>query len=554
MVDDILYNDIIHLMDATKTEVQYTCLGTEILLLALVSIPDSMTHLILQELKVSKENILDAIHHSYFLRKDAPYTSRLKEVIARAQKLESEKEYVYDEAYLYSLLSSEDNAAINILRGFEIEGRIILDELNNALDYLSQESNLLINMTKLAKEGKNNPFIGRKDYLERMDRILSKKQKNNCMLIGLAGVGKSGLVEGLCEQYLKTKPEVTIYRMDLGAVLAGTRYRGDLEERLLDVLEEIKDQNCILFIDEIHNILSTGYAESSMDIANLLKPYLARSSLKCIGATTTEEYYKYIDKDKALSRRFQNIYVHEPKEEECFEILRGIKKEYEVFHHVHYSNKVLRDIIHASSYLIHRHFPDKAIDLLDESGLYATRHHQKEVNHFHVHTLILEMLGINRSKAQKKLTYLPKTIQTSIEEYLNLKSKPYILYHVCINQEQKEHIIKSLKEVFQINEEHILEVDFHDFTDPHHLSTLLGTSPGYVGYDNGGTLSNHILKHDISIVVFKNYMEEETILHKILKQIQIEGKIKDFQGNDLDFKNTCLLFLPEKKEKIGFVS
>ncbi len=552
MVDDILYNDIIHFMEKTKKEMHCFCLGTEMLLLALISIPDSMTNLILKELRITKENIIDKINHSYFLRKENHYTSCLEEVIHQAQKLESEKEYVYDEAYLYSLLSSDDNAAINILRGFEIEGRIILDELNNALDYLQQESNILINITKMAKEGKNNPFIGRKDYLERMDRILSKKQKNNCMLIGLAGVGKSGLVEGLANLYLTEKPTITIYRLDLGSVLAGTRYRGDLEERLMDVLDDIKNQNCILFIDEIHNILSTGYAENSMDIANILKPYLARSNIKCIGATTIEEYYKYIDKDKALARRFQNIYVTEPKQEECYTILQGIKKDYENFHNVKYTDEVIYYIIKASSYISNRYFPDKAIDLLDECGLYTRRKHKEIVDALDIQELILENKGINKNLSLEKLNKVSNNIKNDLYNYLTFNIEKYILWLNCNNDEEIKQYQKEIMDILSLNEEHVLEIDFHDYTDQHQLSTLLGTSPGYVGYDEGGILSNHILKHDISIVIFKNMSKENRLLFKMIDKIKNTGKIKDYKGNDLIFKNTCLLFLEEKKEKIGF--
>ncbi len=554
MIDDILYKDIIDLMEVNRSVVEYECIGTEVLLLALVSIEDSMTNLILKEMKVTKETIADKIKESFFIRPQTKYTQTLENVIKEAKLLESEQEYVYDEAYLFSLLNNKDNVALEILKSLQIEGKIILDELSNALDYLQQESNLLINMTRLVKEKKTNPFIGREDYIEKIDRILSKKQKNNCMLIGLAGVGKSGLVEGVAQTYLKNKPDVTIYQLDLGALIAGTRYRGDLEERLMDTLDELKEINCILFIDEIHNILAGSSSENTLDIANLLKPYLARSMIKCIGATTVEEYYKTIHKDKALARRFQNIYINEPKADECFRILKGIKKDYEAFHNVIYTDEILHFIIHASKYNLHNNFPDKAIDILDESGLLTARKKKTYVTQDIIKGLIFENLGISYNDVLKKTQKTKNNIQNDIINYLNLVNDKYITSYEIETNDEKNQIIKDLVHIFNFTEDIILEIDLNDYPSDHHLASLLGTSPGYIGYDDGGILSNHVIKHNIIVVIFKNYLAGNIVLDRIITKIKSTGKIKDFKGNELNFLNCFLFFMKEDKKSIGFES
>ena len=204
-------------------------------------------------------------------------------------------------------------------------------------------------MKKKTKNKELNRLIGRKDILNNIDNILSKKQKNNCMLIGPAGVGKSGIVEGLAYYYLNNKKNYTIYQLDIGSLIAGTKYRGDLEEKLMDVMDILQDEDVLLFIDEIHNIMNTN-TENSIDIANLLKPFLARTSIKCIGATTIEEYYKTIAKDKALARRFKTIYVNEPNHQETIKILMGIKSDFEQCYNINYSNYIIKKIVYSSKY------------------------------------------------------------------------------------------------------------------------------------------------------------------------------------------------------------
>ena len=288
---------------------------------------------------------------------------------------------VFEEHILYALLTTPNTVALHIIDKMGVDVNDLIDDLNIIYNLGFKDelnNNYLINITKEAKLNRLNPFIGREQTIEKIIRILSKKQKNNPMLIGNAGVGKSALVEGVAMTLLKENPKYNIYRLDLGMIIAGTKYRGDLEERLLEVVDKIKNPNAIVFIDEIHNIVGSGSSEGTLDIANILKPILARSEIKCIGATTLDEYYRYIEKDKALARRFQNVFIDEASNEETYEIMKGIVHCYEEFHKVKYPDEILKYIIIASEFIANRRLPDKAIDILDESGLVCHLNNHKK--------------------------------------------------------------------------------------------------------------------------------------------------------------------------------
>ena len=271
----------------------------------------------------------------------------------------------------YALLTTPSSLAIDILQkaGADIED--LIEEVNNIYNFAPSgelNKNYLVNLTKEAKLDRLNPFIGRAHIIDKIIRILSKRQKNNPMLIGSAGVGKSALVEGVAMRFLETNPGVNIYRLDLGMIIAGTKYRGDLEERMIEVMEKIKNPHSIVFIDEIHNIVGSGSSEGTLDIANILKPILARSEIKCIGATTLEEDYRYIERQgtrTALSERLRRGGFAR----ETYAIIKGIAYKYEEYHRVKYSDRVLRYIVHFIS--LNRKLPDKAIDILDERGCCA---------------------------------------------------------------------------------------------------------------------------------------------------------------------------------------
>ena len=348
--------------------------GTEHLLLAMYQVEESICHFLLEEKDITYEKLLEVVNGLVILRKNESkedtYSKKFQEVILYAQRLSEdlESEYVYDEHIFYVMLKEYDTVAYVVLEklGLDIEELKRDIEEIFSFDEAKEKENIpypfLIN---LSTSQKIHPFVLRNNYIEKIKYILSKKQKNNPLLIGNAGVGKTAIVEGLSE-ILK---DVSIYQLDLGSIVAGTKYRGELEEKLTKAMEYIKRKKAILFIDEIHNIVGAGSNDGSLDIANILKPYLSRSDIKLIGATTLDEYYRHIDKDKALSRRFQNVFIDEPTEKETYVILKEIKASYEEYHNVKYSDQILQEIIEKSKlYLVRRSFPDKAIDVMDEIG------------------------------------------------------------------------------------------------------------------------------------------------------------------------------------------
>lgn len=546
MNNEILKKEIIQKIEEYRYLVDYQAMGTEILLLSLMSIEDTMTNLILRQLNIELDDLEKVINNCIFIRENTKYTKTLEDVLAYADKLQNENEYLLDEAYLYSILEHKNCSALEVLSHFQIAGNEIKEELQNALDILEEDDRLLINLTKKAKFKELNKFIGRKHYIKNIDLVLSKKQKNNCMLIGPAGVGKSGIVEGLAYYYLKNNPRYTIYQLDLGNLIAGTRYRGDLEEKLMNVLDMIAGDNNIIFIDEIHNILNNSNNENSIDIGNLLKPFLARNTLKCIGATTMDEYYKTIAKDKALARRFKNIIVSEPSLMETYNILNGIKKDFEQFYHIKYSKEDLRQIIKASQYYPSLYNPDKAIDIFDEFGAYK----KKMGNYKTIKDIVFNNLGIDYHKSLRllKQSCLDTMIKEKIIKYFNLEGEKYILKANIDNI----NIIKNLQEIFNLDSSSLLTIDINDYNSEHLISTLLGTSPGYVGYEDNGILFKHINEHYISIIVFKNFHPTDYLYKRLINKILETGVIQDYQGRNINFFNTILLFMDQSNKKIGF--
>ena len=350
--------------------------GSEHLLLAMYKKKDTICHFLLDEKQITYDDILRVIHNLVIFRKSdsqsLTYTKKFQEIILYSETLAKDlgSKYVYDEHIFYVMLKEEDSIASIVLEklGLDIEDLMIdIEEIFNFFEGTSEKEDLEITpypfLTNLSKTKKVHPFIKRSNYIEKIIYILSKKQKNNPLLIGNAGVGKTAIIEGLSE-ILKNE---TIYQLDLGSIVSGTKYRGELEEKITKAMEYIKKHHAIVFIDEIHNIVGAGSNDGSLDIANILKPYLSRSDIKLIGSTTLDEYYRFIEKDKALTRRFQNVYIDEPNEAETYEILEGIKQSYEEYHQVKYSSYSLQKIItNAKLFLINKSFPDKAIDILDE--------------------------------------------------------------------------------------------------------------------------------------------------------------------------------------------
>lgn len=540
--------------------------GTEHLLLAMYQVEESICHFLLEEKDITYEKLLEVVNGLVILRKNESkedtYSKKFQEVILYAQRLSEdlESEYVYDEHIFYVMLKEYDTVAYVVLEklGLDIEELKRDIEEIFSFDEAKEKENIpypfLIN---LSTSQKIHPFVLRNNYIEKIQYILSKKQKNNPLLIGNAGVGKTAIVEGLSE-ILK---DVSIYQLDLGSIVAGTKYRGELEEKLTKAMEYIKRKKAILFIDEIHNIVGAGSNDGSLDIANILKPYLSRSDIKLIGATTLDEYYRHIDKDKALSRRFQNVFIDEPTEKETYVILKEIKASYEEYHNVKYSDQILQEIIEKSKlYLVRRSFPDKAIDVMDEIGT-RKKSSNKSFSKL-IDETIEDLTGIKNLTLERlkkvELNYpslKPKYLQfiKKKEFEVNTNNLAFAMVNSDFNV---EYLIEDLYKLFAFKKEMYLEIDLENYIDYASINNLIGSSKGYVGYEQGGILSEHILKYPLSLVYFKNIKSAHPSINQFIKSLLKKNHFLDNKGRTIYLTNTIFLLDTDKikNKEIGFIN
>lgn len=540
--------------------------GTEHLLLAMYQVEESICHFLLEEKDITYEKLLEVVNGLVILRKNESkedtYSKKFQEVILYAQRLSEdlESEYVYDEHIFYVMLKEYDTVAYVVLEklGLDIEELKRDIEEIFSFDEAKEKENIpypfLIN---LSTSQKIHPFVLRNNYIEKIKYILSKKQKNNPLLIGNAGVGKTAIVEGLSE-ILK---DVSIYQLDLGSIVAGTKYRGELEEKLTKAMEYIKRKKAILFIDEIHNIVGAGSNDGSLDIANILKPYLSRSDIKLIGATTLDEYYRHIDKDKALSRRFQNVFIDEPTEKETYVILKEIKASYEEYHNVKYSNQILQEIIEKSKlYLVRRSFPDKAIDVMDEIGT-RKKSSNKSFSKL-IDETIEDLTGIKNLTLERlkkvELNYpslKPKYLQfiKKKEFEVNTNNLAFAMVNSDFNV---EYLIEDLYKLFAFKKEMYLEIDLENYIDYASINNLIGSTKGYVGYEQGGILSEHILKYPLSLVYFKNIKSAHPSIIQFVKSLLKKNHFLDNKGRTIYLTNTIFLLDTDKikNKEIGFIN
>lgn len=540
--------------------------GTEHLLLAMYQVEESICHFLLEEKDITYEKLLEVVNGLVILRKNESkedtYSKKFQEVILYAQRLSEdlESEYVYDEHIFYVMLKEYDTVAYVVLEklGLDIEELKRDIEEIFSFDEAKEKENIpypfLIN---LSTSQKIHPFVLRNNYIEKIKYILSKKQKNNPLLIGNAGVGKTAIVEGLSE-ILK---DVSIYQLDLGSIVAGTKYRGELEEKLTKAMEYIKRKKAILFIDEIHNIVGAGSNDGSLDIANILKPYLSRSDIKLIGATTLDEYYRHIDKDKALSRRFQNVFIDEPTEKETYVILKEIKGSYEEYHNVKYSDQILQEIIEKSKlYLVRRSFPDKAIDVMDEIGT-RKKSSNKSFSKL-IDETIEDLTGIKNLTLERlkkvELNYpslKPKYLQfiKKKEFEVNTNNLAFAMVNSDFNV---EYLIEDLYKLFAFKKEMYLEIDLENYIDYASINNLIGSTKGYVGYEQGGILSEHILKYPLSLVYFKNIKSAHPSIIQFVKSLLKKNHFLDNKGRTIYLTNTIFLLDTDKikNKEIGFIN
>ncbi|EAH6038702.1 AAA family ATPase [Campylobacter coli] len=452
-------------------------------------------------------------------------------------------------------------------------------EIENLNSYAS-------NLTLLARKGKIDPLIGRKFELERIIQILSRRKKNNPILIGEAGVGKTAIVEGLVlaiaeKKVPKNLQNAKIFSLDIAGLLSGTKYRGDFEKRIKEVLEGLqKLPNAILFIDEIHTIVGAGATgESHTDFSNLLKPALSNGTLKCIGATTFMEYKNTFDKNKALSRRFAKINVDEPSQEEAFQILQGLKSKYEDFHKIKISDEVLQQaVVWGKKFFSDKYLPDSAIDLIDELGAsYVLKAKTKKnadikdleqvlakMTHHH------KMFEFDQNKALMNLSLnlkakifgqdevidkLVATLKQSFAGFKNLNTPRGVFLFTGSSGVGKTELCKVLAEFLGLNLERF---DMSEYAEKHSISKLIGSPAGYVGYEDGGLLSNAVRKNPFSLILFDEIEKAHPDLSNTFLQIFDNAELTDNSGLKADFKNTIIIMTSnlglKESNELGFLS
>ena len=632
-------------------------IGTEHLLLGLIGEKEGIAAKVLISLNVSLEDIKNAIRESVTegtseAYEHIPFTPRAKKVLELSlrEALQMGHNYIGTEHILLGLLREGEGVAARVLSSFGVGLESIKEKIRELLNKYpfypqdetanadkSQKRSLKTlsqygrDLTQLARDGKLDPLIGRKKEIERIMQILSRRTKNNPILIGESGVGKTAIVEGLAQAIISKEipsnlRNKKIFTLDLGSLVAGSRYRGDFEERLKKVLQEIKeDGEIMIFIDEVHTLVGAGAAEGAIDAASILKPMLARGEIQTIGATTANEYRKYIEKDKALERRFQPVYVDEPSEYETIEILRGLKDRYEQFHNLIITEDAIKAAVKlAHRYISDRFLPDKAIDLIDEAASRVRLRNltnppdlkelEKEIEHSisqkeeaikaqdfekaaefrdKEKQLIREKIGLeenwgraNKDEKEKvseneiaivlsNWTGIPVFKLTETESAKLLKMEEELHKRVVGQDEAIKTVSRAIRRsrsglkdpkrpigsfiflgpsgvgktelaktiaVFMFGkEEALIQIDMSEYMEKHSVSKLVGSPPGYVGYDEGGQLTEKIKRKPYSVILLDEIEKAHPDVFNILLQIFEDGHLTDSQGRRVDFKNTVII-------------
>lgn len=652
---------VLEIAKKASRSMHHSYIGTEHLLIGLLGEGSGAAAKVLSSAGVDEERILELIENliapsgNVIVADAGGYSPRILRVLENAAK-EAERfknEKVGTEHLLIALIKEADCAAVRLLNTLGVNLQRLYVETLTAMGEdvslhkdefqngkLAKKKNLEAtptlnqysrDLTQLAKEGGLDPVIGREEEIQRVIQILSRRSKNNPCLIGEPGVGKTAVVEGLAQNIVSgIVPDSVINKrvvtLDLSGMVAGSKYRGEFEERIKKVLAEVKKAgNILLFIDELHTIIGAGGAEGAIDASNILKPSLARGEIQLIGATTIEEYRKYIEKDAALERRFQPVTVEEPDEEQAVAILTGLRPQYEAHHHVKITDEGIRAAVQMSErYINDRNLPDKAIDLMDEAasrvrlGSFKTpkqmketeqrireldiileeavrglrlgdakaareekeellKKHAKQIKKYHKDAEKKEPLVNENEIAEvvsswtkipvKKLTAdesaklakLEKTLHKRVigqEEAVSAVAKAVRRGRVGLKDPNrpigsflflgptgvgKTEISKALAEAVFGNEQAMIRVDMSEYMEKHSVSKMVGSPPGYVGYDEGGQLSEKVRRNPYSVVLFDEIEKAHPDVFNILLQVLDDGHITDAQGRKVDFKNTIII-------------
>ncbi len=652
---------VLEIAKKASRSMHHSYIGTEHLLIGLLGEGSGAAAKVLSSAGVDEERILELIENliapsgNVIVADAGGYSPRTLRVLENAAK-EAERfknEKIGTEHLLIALIKEADCAAVRLLNTLGVNLQRLYVETLTAMGEdvslhkdefqngkLAKKKNLEAtptlnqysrDLTQLAKEGGLDPVIGREEEMQRVIQILSRRSKNNPCLIGEPGVGKTAVVEGLAQNIVSGMvPDSVLNKrvvtLDLSGMVAGSKYRGEFEERIKKVLAEVKKAgNILLFIDELHTIIGAGGAEGAIDASNILKPSLARGEIQLIGATTIEEYRKYIEKDAALERRFQPVTVEEPDEEQAVAILTGLRPQYEAHHHVKITDEGIRAAVQMSErYINDRNLPDKAIDLMDEAasrvrlGSFKTpkqmketeqrireldiileeavrglrlgdakaareekeellKRHAKQIKKYHKDAEKKEPLVNENEIAEvvsswtkipvKKLTAdesaklakLEKTLHKRVigqEEAVSAVAKAVRRGRVGLKDPNrpigsflflgptgvgKTEISKALAEAVFGNEQAMIRVDMSEYMEKHSVSKMVGSPPGYVGYDEGGQLSEKVRRNPYSVVLFDEIEKAHPDVFNILLQVLDDGHITDAQGRKVDFKNTIII-------------
>ena len=558
--------------------------GSEHLLLSFLKIKDSKLKKLLEiyklDYEVVKKELLEVFPPSEELPFYMEYTSSLKDIISESNKLSKNlnEEKISEDVLMYCLVKKEDCLTREILNKYKCNINFLLDKLKVNKICLLDSVDELTNLNK--KTLNNHTKVYKRDKeIQMMENTLLKKQKANVLLVGEAGVGKSALVEHLAYMIAKGESEAlqnkVIYELDLAGIVAGTKYRGEFEEKLKKILKKVKDEkNVILFIDEIHNIIGAGGAEGAIDASNILKPYLARKDISVIGATTNEEYSKLIEKEKAIERRFMLIKLDEVSVEDTKEILINIKDDYQKYHDIKISDEACEKIVNLlDTYVKEKHFPDKAIDLLDYSCVLSKKQNKEQLENTDIKESLKQLFKIdlnarNIYKLQEQLKTKIIGQDQAIEkvcshlQVVNMigkaKNKPLGIYlFLGESGVGKTQLAKEIAKSYFGKESSYIKLDMEGFSESSSTSKILGANPGYVGYENDSYLASKIKMHPSSVIILDEIEKANKEVINLFLNIFDEGYIIDAKKRRIDFTNSIIIMtsnlgFSNKKENVGF--
>lgn len=652
MMNNRLTNDakaVLQYAQEAAQKFHHDYVGTEHILLGLVLNTDGIAGLLLNQLGLTPENVTRAIEQHVGWGQDSPTKLRLTPRTKRAMELavreanRLEQNYVGTEHMLAGILEEGSGMAVQILEDMDIDPDLVSQRLSELMNDPAVEGGDAVpskngsdlsqfgrDLNEWAKQGKIDPVIGREKEISRVIQILSRRTKNNPVLIGAPGVGKTAIAEGLAQRIITGNVpdsllDKRIFSLDLASIVAGTKYRGEFEERIKRILDTIEqDDSIILFIDEIHQLIGAGAVEGAMDAANILKPALARGDLQCIGATTIDEYKKHFEKDAALARRFQPVLVGEPTEDDAMAILFGLRDRYEAFHKARITDEAVKAAVKLSArYISDRYLPDKAIDVMDEAAarvrmkVYAPSHELQDleqkladINKEKEAALAgedfekcaslrdagkkvsSEISALQKEKKQhddEKLVVTENDIadvvsmwtgvpvqqitETESQRLLHLEAE---LHKRVISQDDavtavakavrraraglkdanrpigsflflgpsgvgKTELARTLAAQLFSSADNMIRIDMSEFMEKYSVSRLVGAPPGYVGYEEGGELTDAVREKPYSVILFDEVEKASSDFFNLLLQVLDEGRLTDSKGRTVDFRNTVII-------------